>query len=203
MVCVFIAIYFAIKHIILYVISTDNYTENNIINVCIDIVGLPSTLALIFILINKYFLKKWFLGILGLPKIKGNFEGNLISSYHIDDNPNKPHIDKYVKMSISQNLNGYLVEAFFYSSKNSKEVTSESESITHEILSKGNGKFTISYLYRNSAYAFNKDHKKYNLNNHEGIAVLTYDPSELSLVGKYFNDSQERPSYGRLTLKKV
>ena len=177
--------------------------EVTFIGVALWVIGSSSLVALIFTFFNKYAMWKYVLKILDIPEFIGSYEGELISSYQLDDDTNMSNVKKYVFMEVFQNLNGFIIESKFYDSKASKEFSSESISITHDILSVGNGKFTISYLYKNKANKFHKDNKKYKLNSHEGMAVLTYDPIEETLIGKYFNDSQERPSYGMLNLKKI
>jgi|AntRauTorckE5430_2_1112549.scaffolds.fasta_scaffold02371_4 hypothetical protein len=176
--------------------------EANFINIALWVVGSASLLAIFFKTLNKYCLKNCILKMLDLPKLKGSYTGELISSYHIDDDETKPHIKKYVKMKIYQNLNGFLVEAKFYNSKNDDTFTSETESINHDIVSKGNGDYTITYLYRNKGNKLTKENKKYSLNNHEGVAILEYSTATKALNGSYFNDAAERQSFGRLNLKK-
>lgn len=177
--------------------------EANFINIAVWVVGSSSLLATFFIMFNKYALNLWILKILDLPKLKGSYTGELISSYHIDDDESKPHVKKFIVMNIYQNLNGFLVEAKFYNTKKSKNYTSETESINHDIVSKGNGNFTITYLYRSKGNKLTKEHLKYELNNHEGIAILEYNTAKETLTGNYFNDGNERTSFGRLNLEKI
>lgn len=164
--------------------------------------GSSGLLAICFILINKFVMWQWVLKILGLPNLNGNYEGELISSYHIDDDISKPNIKKFVKMEITHNLNGFYVKTHFYESEFHTEESSISESISHDIEAKDNGELLIVYRYRNLPNTFHKDHKKYTLNQHDGIAQLYYNPKTNTLKGKYFNDSQERPSYGNINLNK-
>jgi hypothetical protein len=166
------------------------------------IIGSIGLLGIIFFLINKFIMNKWFLKLFTLPNLNGNYEGELISSYHINDDMSKPNIKKFVKMEITHNLNGFYVKTHFYDSEFHKEESSISESISHDIEAKDNGEFLIIYRYRNLHNTFHKDHQKYTLNQHDGIAQLYYNPKTNTLKGKYFNDSQERPSYGTINLNK-
>lgn len=136
----------------------------------------------------------------GLPDLRGEYEGTLISSYHIDDDKSKPNITKHVKLTISQNLNGFYVESFYYDHEAAIKYSSESYSVSHDIDEKDNGEFIITYRYKNKKNDFHEDHQKYTLNNHDGICILTYNAKNKTLIGKYFNDSSDRPSYGQLNL---
>lgn len=202
MTCVFIALYFIIKYIITYLLQSQELIKTSLLNVSIEIAGMSSLLAVVFILINKFVMGKWLLKILGLPNLRGNYQGELISCYHIDDNSNKPNITKWVKMEISQNLNGFYIESSFYNTKEDKDPTSFSESITHDILNKDNGEFVITYLYKNKGNTFHDENKKYGVNAHNGMATLIFNSKNKTLIGGYFNDSSERVSYGKLNLKK-
>uniref|UniRef100_UPI00404A0A52 Cap15 family cyclic dinucleotide receptor domain-containing protein n=1 Tax=Flavobacterium sp. TaxID=239 RepID=UPI00404A0A52 len=178
-------------------------SEATALNVALWIAGSSSMLALIFTLFNKLVLWDWVLKFLDIPKLQGKYEGELISSYHIDDDSSKPHVKKHVKMEIDQNLNGFIVKATFYNRKSDKDYTSETVSVSHNIVAIGNGNYTINYLYRNTGNKLQKEHLKVTLNNHEGFSTLEYNPKTKSLCGSYFNDSQERPSHGKLTLNKI
>lgn len=178
------------------------YTKPNFISLLLSLAGSSSILAVILIYINKHPKRNWFFKVLNLPNLNGVYEGELTSSYHLDDDETKPHIKKFVRLQIYQNLNGFLVVGQFFNLKSDENFTSQTESINHDIVSKGNGNYTISYLYGNKGNKLHKEHKKTTLNNHEGFAVLTYNPKDKTLIGSYFNDGQERPSYGKLNLKK-
>ncbi len=203
MLCLLIALYFVVKYTIVYFLQSHEPTEISMVNISIEIAGMSSLLAIVFILINKFVMWKWMLKILGLPDLRGNYEGELVSSYHIDDDHNKPNITKWIKMEISQNLNGFYVDCKFYNHKEDAQYSSLSESISHDIQSKDNGEFVITYHYRNAGNKFHQEHKKYGLNAHEGIAILHFNPKNKTLIGKYFNDAQERPSYGNINLNKI
>lgn len=146
-----------------------------------------------FFILNRFF---------GLPNLNGSYTGKLISSYHIDDDITKPNITKFVKLTIVQNLNGFYVEAFFYEHEASITYSSESCSVSHDIDKKPNDEYIITYRYKNTGRKLHEDHEKYNLNDHDGIAILTFNAKNKTLKGKYFNDSQNRPSYGELNLFK-
>jgi hypothetical protein len=159
------------------------------------------SVATIAYLLNHYCfgIMRYFLG---LPDLRGNYTGKLESSYHVDDDESKPHITKYVKISISQNVNGFYVEAFFYEHEASLKHSSESYSVSHDIDKKPNNEYIITYRYKNKADKLHDDHEKYGLTDHDGITILTFNAKNKTLNGKYFNDSQNRPSYGNLNLTK-
>lgn len=200
-VCILIAVFIYIKYIIFTAFEINNYLDNNSIwDFCIEIIGLSGMLASALFIINRYFMAKWFLEILNIPNLKGNYKGTLISSYHIDDDPNKPNITRYIQMEISQNLNGFFVKTQFYDNQFSNDMSSTSISTSHDIQSQDNGEFVITYFYKNEGNKFHLDHKKYGLNHHDGIAIFLFNPKNKTLIGKYFNNSQERPSYGNINL---
>lgn len=177
--------------------------EVTFVNVSFWIGGSSGLLALIFTFLNKYGMWNWVMKTLGIPDVRGNYLGKLTSSYHINDDPNQPNITKYMKIEISQNLNGFYAKSYFYDSEFHSQESSSSESISHDIEPKDNGEYLIIYRYRNTGNNFHHDHKKYNLNKHDGIAQLYFNPANKTLIGKYFNDSQDRPSYGTINLNKI
>jgi hypothetical protein len=136
----------------------------------------------------------------GLPNLRGNYEGILTSSYHIDDDESKAYITKHIKLTICQDLNGFYVESFYYDHEASIKYSSSSYSVSDDIDRKNNSEYIITYRYKNNKNKFHDDHQKYILNDHDGICILTYNPENKTLIGKYFNDSADRPSYGQLNL---
>ncbi|WP_143884531.1 Cap15 family cyclic dinucleotide receptor domain-containing protein [Chryseobacterium binzhouense] len=203
MTCLVIVIYLIIKYGVLILFNKTDFTNISAVNLIMDIAGLSSILALVFSLINEYIMWNWYLKFLGLPDLRGKYTGELVSNYHIEDDITKPNITKWIEMEIHQNINGFHVKANFYPSQYNKSETSESESITHDILAKDNGEFVITYHYRNKGNKFHKENERYKHNNHDGIAILTFDPKNKILKGNYFNDGQERESYGKLNLIKA
>ena len=195
LVCMVIGFILFIKYIILHFFENLNFIQIPLINIIIDIVGLSGTLSLFFILINKYFMYKWYLKILGIPNLKGKYKGELISSYK--DKEIGTNKIKYVELKISQNLNGFYVKTFIFENKNDKYNSSSSYSISHDILPIDNGEFLITYLYNNTGNTLNKE-----LNPHIGFSMLTFNPKNKTLQGNYFNNASERKSYGTLDLKR-
>lgn len=193
--CVIITIFILVKGIF--------KPDVSFINVAIWVVGSSGVLALFFTFFNKYAMWKWVQKVLGIPDIRGKYEGSLISSYHINDDPNQPNVTKYIKLEISQNINGFFVKSYFYDSEFHTQESSSSESTSHDIEPKDNGEYLIIYRYRNTGNNFHHDHKKYNLNKHDGIAQLYFNPENQTLIGKYFNDSHDRPSFGNMNLNKI
>ncbi len=158
------------------------------------ITGSSSVVALAFSLFNKYAINYYVFKLLDLPDIRGTYLGDLISSNSTT---------KFVKLIISQNINGFYVEAQFFDNQYVNNCTSFSESITHDILKKENDEFIISYLYRNKVDRFHKDYKNNPLCDHSGMCSLTFNEKNKTLIGEYFNDGKQRMSYGKLNLKKI
>ncbi len=90
----------------------------------------------------------------GLPDLRGEYVGKLISSYHIDDDESKPHITKHVKLAINQNFNGFYIKSFFLNYEASVEYSSSSHSVSHDIDKIENGKYIITYRYKNNKNDF-------------------------------------------------
>lgn len=158
--------------------------------------------SLIIFFINKYVMWRWLLLVLHLPDLRGTYEGKLTSSYHIDDDPNKPHVTKFVVLQIYQNLNGFYIHSKYYDHNRNTDATSESYSLTHSIVRRNDESFTIQYLYTNDPNTLHKTHRKVLLNTHQGFCILHFDPERKSLTGTYFNDTAARPSHGSLNLIK-
>ena len=173
--CFIIAFYILIKHFFMYLFSNIEFINISIFKIIIDILLLSGTLALIFILINKYGMNSYFLKLLEITDLRGNYEGELESSFHYDDNEKLPHIKKFVKVKIEQNINGFIVFSDFYDFKDSSDKSSSSESISHDIKKISEHKFKVTYFYRNEANKFHYQDKTYGLNNHNGFAILYYD----------------------------
>ena len=169
----------------------------NMLGLFLGFVSIGSILAMInrygFRLLHRF---------LDIPDLNGNYRGDLISSYHVDDLPQNPHITKWVEMTISQNLNGLSIRATFYDSFSDREKSSTSINISDDITAMGDGRYEIVYRYRSEGKASHPHHDRHTLNNHEGLAVLLYSPADQTLEGHYYNNSKERPSHGDMKLIK-
>jgi len=153
-------------------------------------------------IINKYFAWKWLFKLLGLPYLKGEYIGTLTSSYHVDEDISKPHIQLYCVLNILQNINALKIEGDFYTDKACKKWSSGFKSSWEETKKKDDENFIIRYFFSNKGSQLHPDNKKYGLTNHDGVSVFTLDPKTNTLKGYYFN--HERFSNGEIsvTLKK-
>lgn len=163
----------------------------------IAIIATPSAISLIFKLININLMLNWYLKILGLTDIRGEYKGSLISSYHVDDDPEKDSITMKIEMEISQNINAIKIFGKIYPI-NDIDKTSEFVSEWAQLQQLENGKFVLEYRYSNKSNVHHKWHKKYTLTSHTGFASLTFDPKTKSLEGIYF--TYENRSNGLLKL---
>lgn len=157
------------------------------------------TVISILTFINKSIKWKWIFRVIGVYKVSGKYVGKIISSYRIGDDTNKEFIQRYCKITIYQNLNGLLIEGDYFSDNKYKNISSSFKSFHEEIEKLENGSFQITYFYSNKGNQLHQDNLKYLLNNHEGISVLTFNPSNHNIQGYYFN--HERSSHGTLSLQ--
>jgi hypothetical protein len=196
LVVLFVTLFFAIKS------AFYNFqgTEVSLAGELGILLGSTTVVSAGVFLINNYIMWPWLLKLLGIPDLRGTYEGKLVSSYHIDDDPEKPHVTKYLVLTISQNLNGFYVRSKFYDRKSNSDFSSQSESLNHAIKPDKDGTYIIEYLYRNLPNTLHKAHKRDVLNTHQGICVLRFNPKDRSLEGRYFNDTEQRPSYGKINL---
>ncbi|GAA0536523.1 hypothetical protein [Chitinophaga japonensis] len=150
-------------------------------------------------LINRTVMWKGWLRILGLYDIRGTYIGTVTSSYHMEDNPRKPNIKLYCKLIVVQNLNGFEIKGAFYNDKKMAQQSSYFTSSSEGMKKENDGSLRIHYFYSNKGDQLHPDNKKYGLNNHDGVCVLSYDPQTKQMEGYYFN--HERASHGKLVLK--
>lgn len=195
-VVLFITLIFGVKS----AISLIQGSEITLFQELIMLVSSFTLVSLLVYLLNKFIMWGWLLRLLGIPNLRGTYDGKLVSSYHIDDDPKKPHVTKYLVVTISQNLNGFYVRSKFYDRKGNREFSSQSESLSHAVKPNPDGSYTIEYLYHNLPNTLHKAHTRDVLNTHQGFCVLRFDPVNRSLEGKYFNDTETRPSYGSISL---
>lgn len=157
----------------------------------------------VFYLFNLYGLNSITAKVFNLPYLRGVYEGELISQYHINDDPQKPKVKKIVRLKASQNLNGFYMAMKFFDTIRSKQASSLSYNVTHHIEPLGNGTFRITYQYENDPDRTHKDEKKYGLNLHRGMADFIYDPKDKSLRGQYWNNPKDRNSFGTIELIRI
>jgi len=151
-------------------------------------------------LLNRHGMWPFYLKMLGLTDLRGTYTGLLISSYHEDDDMQKPHIRMDMCLKIHQNLNDIKVYGAF-TTKGGQKKTSEFESIWCKLIALDGGKFQLLYEYTNKGNMLHRLHRRYFLNNHTGMARFIFDPADKSIEGLYYN--YERRSFGefRLTQK--
>ena len=188
---------------IIFIVKRSLQKTPNLFSDALIIVGSSAIVYFTLFFLNKYFMWKYWLKLLEIPDLRGKYEGELISSYHIDDDLKKPNVTKWMKIEISQNLNGFYVTGEIFDNEYSSLKSSSFKSISHEIESNEDGTFEILYRYINIPNTFHADHEKYSLNNHYGCSNLNFNPTDNTLIGSYFNNGEERLSYGQLTLKKI
>lgn len=151
--------------------------------------------------INKYTKFNWFFKIMGLTNMNGEYEGILISSYHEDDDPSKPHIRMKMSIKIVQNINDIKVFGSVNPLKGDKSKTSNFSSLFCQLTKSDDGTFFLDYGYGTIA---NKSHSwdaKYTLTSHQGWAHLVYHPENKTLEGYYA--TYENQSRGNIVLKKI
>lgn len=157
-----------------------------------------SVVAALFSVINTYFVWNWFFLLLGITKISGRYEGDLVSSFHVDDDPNKPSIRMHIELDIAQNLNSIKIFGKVGPKDNPKGKTSDFESDWAHLQKLENGKFVLEYRYSNQANLQHPWHKKYTLTSHTGFASLVFDPKTKTFDGHYF--TYENRSTGNIEL---
>lgn len=156
-----------------------------------------SLVTSLFFFINKFAMWKWYLKLLGLTDVRGIYKGTLISSFYIDDDPTKEHIEMNIELEICQNINGIKIFGKV-SPKDDTEKTSEFESEWVQLKKLENKKYTLEYRYNNRSNIQHSWHKIYQLTSHTGFASLVFDPKQKSLEGLYF--TYENKSNGQLKL---
>lgn len=162
-----------------------------------------SIVGTFFHFFNSYGLCKLTAFLLHIPDLRGTYEGKLTSSFYLDDDPQKPQITKFIRLVIFQNLNGFYVDTEISDAKNSSDNSSTSESFTHNIAPLENGCFLITYQYKNKPNKFHKDERTYQLNRHIGIVELVFNPKDKTLKGDYWNNQNDRKSYGKIELSQI
>lgn len=137
-----------------------------------------SLLLIIFLLINKYLWKYWFMKrLIDIPNLNGRYEGELISSYRDDLGNN---IKKRCIIEIKQTASKIKIFSY-YSDLNSDKQTSCSYSVLEEIISRDDNVFKLYYVYDNKAEILNE------LSDHSGTCILQYYHSEKKIEGEYYN----------------
>jgi hypothetical protein len=159
------------------------------------------TILSILGLINKYCVWKWLLKLLGVCYVKGDWQGYIISSFHEEDDPSKPNIRLFCKVKIVQNLNGFHVLGSYFTDTQMTVLSSRFTSKYEEMEKQPDGSYRVHYFFTNTGDTFHPDHKNYNLNNHQGVCILTCDRDGAQMQGNYFN--HERLSHGKVLLQRI
>lgn len=160
------------------------------------------TVLLILGLINKFCVWKWLLKLMGLCHLKGEWQGYIVSSFHEDNDPSKPNIKLFCKVKIVQNLNGYhVMGSYFTDAQMMTEPSSQFTSKYEEMEKQPGGAFRLHYFFTNTGDQYHPDHKQYNLDNHQGVCILTCNPEGNQMQGNYFN--YKRLSHGKIVLQRV
>lgn len=186
---------------VFYLIDVLAGKEWDELNWLLKIAGSYSIPFLVFNFVNRSQLK-FVYSFLGVPQVSGTYTGNLISSYHIDDDPTKPHVEKHVKMTIDHNLNGFVVTAWFSDNDLFEDnITTRSVSFTHDLQVLARGNFELVYQYENTGNFFHKDQQRVGFNRHGGISIMEYNPIDKTLEGRYYINDEDRMSHGKMKLK--
>lgn len=173
-------------------------SENTFINQIIGLLTSGGAVLTALNILNTKFRPNWLLRLLHIGDIQGNFKGHLLSSYYVGDNPDNERVKMYVKLEISQNLNGFSVFGKFFNDIGMQDLSSTFKSSLEEMSELQDGRYQLVYLYYNEGNQLHADQTTIGLNNHKGVCVLTFDPQTRSLDGYYFN--YERSSHGNITL---
>lgn len=167
----------------------------------LSIIGSTGVVGTALALINNYVMWDRLLKLLHLCDARGQFEGELISSYHIDDDTTKAFVTKHLKLKISQNINGLWVKGEIFNYRHDTTPTSTFTSTWSDIEENEDDTYKIMYLYGNEGNTLHDEHRKYGLNNHKGFTCLIFDSKKNTMNGYYF--THERGSHGQLTLTKT
>lgn len=157
-----------------------------------------STIALVMGLINQYAMFPFYLKLLGLTNLRGEYKGYLTSSFHVDDDPDKENIKKYMILEIAQNINDIEIFITLFNSDDYSTPTSTSKSNWVQYRALSNGNSIIEYSYSSTPNKIHPDDKKYGLTAHWGFSSLTYNPTDKTLTGFYF--TYENQSFGTISL---
>lgn len=158
--------------------------ESGNFNILYGYFGIFSTISLltiVLILIDNYLWKyNFFSFLVDLPDLNGRYEGELISTF-IDPSTNQK-IKKKCVLEINQNASKIKINSF-YGDIFSLQETSNSVSVSEEIIKLENNFFEIFYIFTNNAASLQEE-----LNNHIGTCKLKYFKDKKSLEGEYYND---------------
>lgn len=139
-----------------------------------------SILTLLLFTINNFLWKikalRW---LVDLPDLNGRYEGELISTFN--DSITGQSTKKKCVIEITQNASRIKIHSY-YGDSNTSQPTSESTSVSEEILQLSNGIFEVFYIFTNSANTLETQ-----LDNHIGTCHLKYFPDNFSLTGEYYN----------------
>ncbi len=72
-----------------------------------------------------------------------------------------------------QNLNGFHVMGSYFTDAQMTALSSSFTSRYEEMEKQPDGSFRVHYFFTNIADLFHPNYKNYNLNNHQGVCILT------------------------------
>ena len=195
MFCLIIAVNFLIKKTLAIISGQPFETRSEVITLLLS-GGLVTS---ILRTLNRFAMWGWLLKLMGLCDLRGNYSGELISSYYKDDNPGNDQVRKYLVLHISQNLNGLQITGKVFNNQDDAGPSSTFVSTQCEIRKVEDGSFLLTYYYTNKPDLLTPERQKHKLNMHDGFASLTFQPGTRQLDGVYFNHG--RQSHGRIFLK--
>lgn len=162
------------------------------------LLGSGGLVQFLFGQVNKYFMWNPYLKLLGLHDLRGNYAGELVSTFHINDDPQLGHVTKHLLVSISQNLNGIYLTGKVFNNTSDPTPTSTFSSGAADLVKLDDGSFQLSYTFTNNGNLQSAEHAKYGLQTHLGYTILYFNPQNRQLEGTYF--THERQSSGRIKL---
>lgn len=174
-------------------------TSSTLFNELSIIVSSSSLVVFILSNLNKL-MWKWWLKLIGLIDVRGDYYGKLISSYDSTEDSNE-NIELNCKVKIVQNVNGLRIEGDFFTDAALTQRSSSFLSSHEEIETLDNGNASIRYFFANKGNQLHDDNLTRGLTNHEGVAVLTFDVNTKKITGYYFN--HERKSSGQIRLEPI
>jgi hypothetical protein len=150
-------------------------------------------------LLNRFGMWKWYLALIGVCDMRGEYEGELVSSFREFDNDHMPNVHLFMQATIVQNLNGFQIKCRFYTDAAYTQLLSESVSYDENLTKEPDGTFKITYFYHNKGVPFQPASQTAGPHNYEGVCVLTFSAPGRVFKGYYY--THIRASYGQLVLR--
>ncbi len=147
----------------------------------IDVLSTLGLIGAVLAFLNEFGWKwKWRIIklLIDLPDLNGRYKGTLKSSFKDEQGNN---IQKDCVIEIKQSASNICICAY-YSDTGTHNETSQSHSVSEQLVKEPNGLFSLYYIFTNDASTLETE-----LNNHHGTAHLKYFPDIKILEGEYYN----------------